>query len=356
MCAMGRQAAAHRATITNVMQLNPIIVREVRTRMRGVRPYAILTVFLALLGLAGIGIYQLMMQQVRVGMLLLSPQVGQNLFKGLAFCELLLVVLLAPALTSGAISGERERLTYDMLMATPLRPAQLLWGKLIAALSYLFLLIVAAVPVFSVVLVFGGVEVMALLRALALLAAATITFGAIGLCCSALLRRTAQATTASYIVVLLIIGVTTVLGAVWGQFTVPTGQATPPWLLYLNPFSALLSVTTLSPSGDPSAPFFGYADPFSVLPFMAALGPGVIYYGPNGPVVLPIYRATLLSYALLTTLLCWFSTHLVLPQRRWRPRWTDLGFLLMVLGLIGLAYATKGWWLVMPPSPMPVMG
>jgi ABC-2 type transport system permease protein len=210
--------------------------------------------------------------------------------------------------------------------------------------------------VFSVVLVFGGVEVLALLKALTLLVATTITFGAIGLFCSALLRRTAQATTASYILVLLIIGVTTVVGSVWGQLTTPPGLPTQPWLLYLNPFSALLSVTTLAPSGDPSVPFFGYADPFGGLPFITMLGSGVIYYGQNGPVVLPIYRATLLSYALLTTLLCWGSTHLALPQRRWRPRWSDLGFLLMVLGMLGLAYATQSWWLTLPPSQITIMG
>jgi ABC-2 type transport system permease protein len=137
-------------------RLNPIIVREVRTRMRGVRPYLILTGFLLLLAAAGVAIYQLMIQQARFGGTLLSAQVGQALFKGLGFVELLLVVFLAPSMTSGAISGEREQLTYDMLIATPLRPAQILWGKLVAALSYLFLLIFAAVPVFSVVLVSAG--------------------------------------------------------------------------------------------------------------------------------------------------------------------------------------------------------
>lgn len=330
-------------------QLNPIIVREVRTRMRGVRPYLILTGFLVLLALAGLGIFQLMVQQARFGGMLLSAQVGQALFRGLAFVALLLVVFLAPSLTSGAISGEREQLTYDMLMATPLRPAQILWGKLVAALSYLFLLIFAAVPVFSVVLVFGGVELRALLKTLALLVAATVFFGAVGLFCSTLGRRTARATTAAYTLVLLLIGVPVLVASVWGQFSTPPGQLAPPALHYLNPFSALVSVTTVTPGGDPSMSFFGYGDPFMGLPFLSMLAPGVVYYGPNGPVVVPIYRATLIVYALLTTLLCWLSAHLVLPNRRWRPRWGDLGFLLLVAGLLGAAYLGQGWWNI--PAP-----
>lgn len=333
------------------LQLNPIIVREVRTRMRGMRPYLILTAFLLLLAGAGMGIYQLMLQQARFGGTLMSAQVGQALFRGLAFVELLLVVFLAPSLTSGAISGEREQLTYDMLMATPLRPAQILWGKLVAALSYLFLLIFAAVPVFSVVLVFGGVELGALLKALALLVASTVFFGAVGLFCSTLGRRTARATTVAYTLVLVLIGVPVVLASVWGQFSTPPGQPAPPLLHYLNPFSALVTVTTITPPADPSMSFFGYGDPFLGLPFLSMLAPGAIYYGPNGPVVVPIYRATLLCYGLLTLLLCWLSAHLVLPNRRWHPRWSDLGFLLLVAGMAALIYLTRGWWNIPAPRP-----
>jgi len=340
-----------RASELSRPRLNPIIVRELRTRMRGVRPYAILTVFLVLMTLAGLGIYLLMMQRVRLGSMVMSAQVGQALFKGLAFVELLLVVFLAPAMTSGAISGEREHLTYDMLMATPLRPGQILWGKLLSALSYLFLLIFAAVPVFSVVLVFGGVELNALLKTLALLVATTITFGAVGMACSALLRRTSRATTISYMLVLLLIGVPTLLASVWGQFSVPMGQNPPPALLYLNPFSALTAITTVAPS-DPNVPFFAYDDPLAALPVMQLFIPGTIWYGPAGVVVNPVYRATLMAFPLLTTLLCWLSAHMMLPNRRWRPRWSDLGFAAAVAGLVALAWFTRSWWYIAPPPPM----
>ncbi|MGQ9926015.1 MAG: ABC transporter permease [Chloroflexaceae bacterium] len=330
-------------------QINPIIVREARTHMRGARPYVVLTVFLALLALAGVGIFQLMVQQARSGGVLLSAQVGQGLFKGLAFVELLLVVFLAPAMTSGAISGEREGLTYDMLMATPLRPEQVLWGKLVAALSYLFVLIFAAVPVFSVVFVFGGVEPMALLKALALLIMTTIFFGTLGLFCSALLQRTTRATVVAYALVLLLLSVPLLLATVWEQFSIPPGQAPPPLLVYLQPFSALTAITTITPSADQAMSFFGYGDPLSGLPFLTLLWPGVIHYGPAGPVVVPVYRATLIFYGLLTVLLSWATAHLMWPGRRWRPRRSDLGFVLLLL-IIGLAaYVSRDWWHVVPP-------
>ncbi|NJN19526.1 MAG: ABC transporter permease subunit [Oscillochloris sp.] len=334
-------------------QINPIIIREVRTRMRGARPYVILTAFLMLLMLAGLGIYQLMLQQARFGAVLLSAQVGQALFKGLAFFELFLIVVLAPALTSSAISGERERLTYDMLLATPLRPGQLLWGKLIAALSYLLLLIFAAVPIFSVVLVFGGIDPQSLLKTMALLLATTITFGAIGLFCSALLRQSSRATIVSYVLVLVVIGVPTLIASVWGQFSTPQGQNPPPWLIYLNPFSALISITTISPPTDGGAmPFFGYGDPLSALPFFNQLTPGVIWYGPMGAEVLPIYRGTLVGYGLLVTVLIWISSHLALPARRWRPRWSDVAFGLALVLLLAAAWYSRSWWYVEIPAQL----
>jgi len=330
-------------------QLNPIIVREVRTRMRGGRPYAILTVFLLLLSAVAAMFYTLMMQQSRMGVTLMSAHVGQALFNGLALCEVFLVVFLAPALTSGAISGEREQLTYDMLLATPLPPMQILWGKLIGALSYLLLLILAAVPIFSVVMMFGGVEPRTMLKALALLLMTTLAFGMIGLSCSALVRRTSRATLLSYSIILLLLGATTLPAAVWGQFSTPIGQMPPPWLVYLNPFSAIFSLTAGNFNAEMST-YYAYFDPFAGLPVMQLLSPGVIYYGPNGQVVLPTYRATLLCYLLLTLLLGWLSAHLVVPYRRWWPRLFDLGFLALIALALGLAYLARTWWYLAPPE------
>jgi hypothetical protein len=65
--------------------------------------------------------------------------------------------------------------------------------------------------------------------------------------------------------------------------------------------------------------------------------------------VVPVYRATLIFYGLLTVLLSWATAHLMGPGRRWRPRRSDLGFVLLLL-VIGLAaYVWRDWWHVAPP-------
>lgn len=331
--------------------LNPIIVTELRGRMRGARPYAVLTGFLLAMVGAGYAISWLITNQARFGGTVLSPQVGQGLFSGLAMVELLLVIFLAPALTSGAISGEREQLTYDMLLTTPLRPTRILWGKLVAALSYLFLLVFAAVPLFSAVLIFGGVAPRDMGKALLLLAVSAVFFGAIGLFFSALVRRTQRATVLSYTATLLLLGLSIGAAGLWGALSSPPGQPVPPPLLYLNPFSAMGAVTTIVPnSGGSPFPMGGDVMSYGGFSWQALLLNGVVWYGPNGASVLPVYRATLIFYPLLTLLLCWLGTHLVLPRRRWQPRWADVGFALVLGAGVGLAWLTRAWWLVLLPQ------
>jgi len=343
--------------------LNPILVREARTRMRGFRPYLILTIFLLLLIASAFGIYQYMVLQARTGMVVLSSHIGQALFRGLAFTEMFFIVLVAPVLTSGAISSERERLTYDMLLATPLRPGQMLTGKLIGALSYLLLLIIASIPVFSTVLIFGGVELRILVWVILLLGSAALFFGTIGLFCSTLFRRTTAATIASYTIVLLLCGVPLLVASIWPQFSNPMGQNPPPWLLYLNPFSAIVAVTTVTPTTfQPDLIFFGVSDPFMTVPFLSQFNVGIVRYAPEGPVLMPVYRATLLGYCLLTFVLLWISSHFALPARRWWPRWSDLGFAVVVGAIALVVWMQIEWWWIVPPvdpwlmpaQPMPI--
>src|SRR6185312_12960724 len=82
---------------------------------------------------------------------------GQPVFIGLVAFQLGLVCFLAPSFTAGVISGERERQTYDLLMTTPLPLALIVGTKLFAALAYVFLLIVAALPLLAISLFLGGV-------------------------------------------------------------------------------------------------------------------------------------------------------------------------------------------------------
>ena len=72
--------------------------------------------------------------------------------------QYILASLMAPSFAAGAITGEKERKTYEMLLASPLRPGAIVLGKLVASLTHLAVLIFASLPIVMLCLPLGGVS------------------------------------------------------------------------------------------------------------------------------------------------------------------------------------------------------
>jgi ABC-2 type transport system permease protein len=337
--------------------VNPIIVKELRSRMRGVRAFATLTGILLLLSVISYLLFRIVIAGAQYSNTPVSPLIGQTLFAGLSFLLLMMVCGITPAVTASALSGEQEKLTYEMLMSTPLRPASILWGKLVSALSYIFLLLFAAIPLSSLVFLFGGVALRDMAKSLILLVAVAVMFGVVGLFFSALMGRTGRATVASYLVVLaMLFGPTFVAFAVqiWTQAEAPR------WILVSSPLTALFSA--ISPSimgGD----MYG-GNPF--LSFYYMFGGVWGGFSPVSSVGIPrpLYHYSLPLYGGITLVLYMLATILVLPVRRWRVSWKRwlLGLLLVVLysGLVFLFFwrtsGTYGSYSIFArPTPAPVM-
>jgi ABC-type transport system involved in multi-copper enzyme maturation permease subunit len=64
----------------------------------------------------------------------------------------------APVLAAGSIAGERERQTFDLLLTTQLPMRQIVFGKIIASLSYCLLLLAAITPLMGIVFLIGSVD------------------------------------------------------------------------------------------------------------------------------------------------------------------------------------------------------
>jgi hypothetical protein len=177
----------------------------------------------------------------------LSATIGHSMFGALLAVETLLIMVLAPAFTSGAISLEREKQTLDLLVTTPLSTLGMVLGKLISALSYVFLLIIASIPLASLVFVFGAVGPEDLVRGYVVLFALAFGMGALGMFISALTKRTQSATVLTYVLVLILSVGTWAGHQFWlvagkkttsSSLVVTTKPVTAEALLYLNPFVA----------------------------------------------------------------------------------------------------------------------
>lgn len=341
--------------------VNPIIVKELRSRMREARAFVTLTAVLLLMGLVSYVLYRVTITTGQYSSTPLSPQIGQTLFFALALMLLLMVISITPAVTAGAVSSEEEKQTYEMLMATPLRPASILWGKLISSLSYVFLLIFAAIPMASLIFIFGGVAPRDMVKALIVIVTVGITFGVVGLFMSTWLRRTGRATVLSYLAVAFVLFGTIFVFAATGILY----QAEPPrWILVANPMSALFSA--LSPAISNSYGSMGFIQGFAWIlggNMHQLTGVSISQTG----IPRPLYHYTLPLYGFITLVLYMLSTRLIRPTRRWSFHWKEgliyLGLLAAFMGIVGLAFWSSSDryehfsnLFTFPPTPEPFMG
>jgi ABC-type transport system involved in multi-copper enzyme maturation permease subunit len=119
--------------------------------------------------------------------------------------QVLLVTFIGPAFTAGAVSGERERQTFDLLRTTLLSADSFVLGKLISALSYTFLLVLVSIPLQSIAFLLGGLSPVELILSEVLILVAAVTYALYGLWCSAAMRSTLAATVATFAGMLFII-------------------------------------------------------------------------------------------------------------------------------------------------------
>lgn len=208
---------------------NPVIVKEVRTRMRGYRAVLLLTAHLVVLALV-IGLAYLFFRSAltSVGNLEQRRIFGKAAFGLIVWMELVMISFVAPALTSGAISVERERQTFDLLRVTLLSAPSLVWGKYISGLIFIFLLLFTSIPLQGPAFLIGGVLAQEILLATLILAVTAIGFCALGMLFSSLIPRTLVSATLSYAVtIFLVFGIPIIAVIIGTLFGALIGGNTP---------------------------------------------------------------------------------------------------------------------------------
>lgn len=187
---------------------NPIFAFSAIRRMRSARTPLLITLYSLLLALlAYFTVYgRFMGATVTLGDMRLSVD-------GYAYMIMLqfaLLVLVAPAMTAGSISGERERQTLDLLLVTNTGAVKLVLGKLLESFGFLALMVMCSLPMLSLVLITGGATFAQVLVSVAFLLLTALAALSVGLVCSSLFQRTVTATVMSYLSVFAL-GIVTLL-------------------------------------------------------------------------------------------------------------------------------------------------
>ncbi len=177
---------------------NPVLQRELLVNLRMGRAFILLFLYVALLGLVVLAAWPTQERLDLTG----TEQQGRLLVDLFFIGQYLLAGMMTPSFAAGTITGEKERKTYEMLLASPLRPAAIVLGKLLASLTHLAALIIASLPIAMLCLPLGGVHPGEVLAAYVALLGSVVVFGAISLTCSSLFKRTASSLVVSYLVIL----------------------------------------------------------------------------------------------------------------------------------------------------------
>ena len=304
----GDTIAARMAKLS--LGVNPLTVKELRGRMRGARAYAVVTVYISIVSGIALLLYtgvSLSNPNSGVGN---SSQVGAALFYVVVGLQIVLVSFVAPAFTTGAISGERERQTFDLLKATLLTPRQIVWGKLTPALGFILLLVMATIPLFSLAFLLGGVEPLQFGAALCVILASAALFTTLGLYVSSRTQTTLSATIITYaLVVGIVIGLSVLAIVAFPLLSTALGRpgsgaagAATPVLTVL--FFALVSISPIGALVTTEANFQSNGNMF-----VLSLGP---FPPATAPVTMPApFLILMVCYLVASVVLFWLTTRAV---------------------------------------------
>jgi ABC-2 type transport system permease protein len=232
---------------------NPMINKELRQRLRERRAWLLPTLYLLILsGTVSFAYYLTTDAETQAGREVQGADIGLAIFLTVVFTQIIALLLMAPVFSAGSITIEKEQRTLAGLLTSLLSVPQIWWGKFVAALLYLLLLLLSALPLLALSFAFGGVEPMQLIRATGSTVLVLAAICAVGLWCSATFRRSIHSTAACYGIVLVLSVVTAVVFGIllshWTSHNVllmRRGDGPPAYVqapLFLNPLYPLLSM------------------------------------------------------------------------------------------------------------------
>lgn len=228
--------------------INPVLEKEFRLRMRTIRSPLALLAYLVVIGLLALGyIYMEMHNRGTRGF---TPEASRMLFYFLSGAQLVLVCFMAPGLTAGIISGEREKQTLNILLTTQQSSTTIILSKLVAALSFMFLIVFATLPVYSIVFLFGGISPGQLVSVFGFYVLVMIALGSIGVLFSTVLKKTVVSLIVTYGVGLFLYVFTGLAAIFIMAVSNNSAREVSGILIAINPLAAMISIFEPNFSGE----------------------------------------------------------------------------------------------------------
>jgi len=272
--------------------LNPVLNKEFKLRFRSFKSFLGLSFYLLALSIIIIGFIYIQTQNSPMG--LFRPDQSKNMFMLLSFIQMGLILFITPGLTAGVISGEREKQTLNILLTTNQSSTSIIFGKLISSVSFLLLMIIASMPIYSIVFLFGGISPGQVATILGFYIFTILVFGSVGIFFSTLVRRTIIAMVSTYGVTLFLTAGTAFLFTVTmsvNQMGITTINPVPYFFVMLNPIMIL----------------FGFLEPDAFKELSSQTGMGIDF---------PLWAAFLISYTIIFLIMIFISIRKLRPNMK----------------------------------------
>ncbi len=163
---------------------------------------------------------------------------GGILFQLLAPLQLAVVIFFAALSTASAVAQEKDRKTLILLLLTRLNNSELVLGKLLASLLHVAVMVLAGLPVFALIVLFGGVSFQQVARVFVVTLASGLVAGSLGSTLALWREKTFQTLAlTALLLVFWMLGCEAVRSGVWGSTW--AGVDVERWAVWMSPIRAI---------------------------------------------------------------------------------------------------------------------
>jgi len=221
---------------------NPILVRVVFAGGRRLRHLWIRIGYLAVLAVAVV--VGVLIKQTGESSLADLAKGATEIFKYVSIIQLGMVCVLAPVFAAAAITQEKDSQTYSILLSTPLTNGQIVLGSLLSRLYFVFALLLAGIPLFCIMMVYGGVTGDKIGLSMGLAGATALLTGTLAITISVIKIGTGRTIFSFYLAIAVYLIVVYSLAS-WSRLIPPEAAPAPgetarmSWLAAFHPFLAL---------------------------------------------------------------------------------------------------------------------
>lgn len=224
------------------MFTGPILAREAVTAPRRVRHYVAratyVTVLLVLMSTA----WLVLTGSQEIGTLGDLSRFATFLFQLLSPMQLVLALYVSALCAASSVSREKDRGTLVLLLTTDLRNHELVFGKLAASMLTVIVLLVAALPLFMLMILLGGIQLRQVLGMFFVTLTSALAAGTLGATIALWREKTFQTLAITVLILTTWLGGWEVVAYSIGDVHV-AGDSLSAWATVFSPWQALLVAT-----------------------------------------------------------------------------------------------------------------